>query len=109
MTEEQTSVERLVELLDDRLRASEWDILTALAAADGPMSVDELADAAGYTERTITKRVDSLMEVVHGDRLLVRTDDGEPTLHPDFAAAVRAYVARADAGDGEASAESDGG
>jgi hypothetical protein len=50
------------------------------------------------------------MEVVHGDRLLVRTDDGEPTLHPDFAAAVRAYVARqADAGDGEASAESDGG
>jgi hypothetical protein len=99
MSEERTSVERLVELLDDRLRASEWDILTALAAADEPMSVDELVDATGYTDRTVKKRIDTLAEVVRGDTLLYRTDEGEPALHPALAAAVRSFV---DAGSDDA-------
>lgn len=88
---ESDSVERLVELLHDRLRESELDILVALADADGPLTVDDLVEETGYTERTIKKRIDTLEEQVHGGTLLQRDDDGNPVLHPQFAAAVRAY------------------
>jgi hypothetical protein len=90
MSDDHTSLDRLVELLDERLRTSEWEILTALAAADEPMNYGALAEATGYTERTIKKRVGTLAEVVHGETLL-RTE-GDPRLHPQFAAAVRAYA-----------------
>jgi DeoR/GlpR family transcriptional regulator of sugar metabolism len=91
MPDDTSSVERLVELLDDRLKRSEWDILAALAAADQPRSVDDLVEATGYTERTVRKRLDTLEEQVHGGTLLRRTEDGA-TLHPQFAAVVRAYA-----------------
>jgi DNA-binding IclR family transcriptional regulator len=86
-----SSVERLVDLLEDRLKQSEWDILTALAAADGPLTVAKLAEETGYTERTVSKRVDTLAEQVHGGTLLEPTDDGA-RLHPQFAAAVRRHA-----------------
>lgn len=89
---ERSSVSRLVELLDDRLKRSEWDILTALAAADGPLSTEELVEETGYTERTVRKRVETLEEQVHGGTLLRRDDDGNPVLHPQFARAVREYT-----------------
>ena len=88
---EESSVSRLVELLDARLKKSEWEILTALAAADGPLTTDELVEQTGYTERTVSKRVDTLEEQLHGGTLLSRDDDGNPMLHPQFAQAVRAY------------------
>jgi DNA-binding MarR family transcriptional regulator len=88
----ESSVERLVELLDDRLRQSEWDILTALAAADGPLTLDELVEETGYTERTVKKRLGTLEERVHGGTLVRRTGAGDPELHPQFAAAVREHV-----------------
>jgi DNA-binding MarR family transcriptional regulator len=90
-TEARNSVARLVELLDDRLKKSEWEILVALAEADGPLTNEELAEKAGYTERTISKRVDTLEEQVHGGTLIQRDDDGNPYLHPQFAAAVRQH------------------
>lgn len=90
---EDSSVSRLVELLDDRLIQSEWEILTALAAADGPLTTDELVEATGYTERTVTKRLGTLEDQVHGGTLLSRNDEGNPVLHPQFAAAVRNYTA----------------
>jgi hypothetical protein len=94
MTDEgQTSVERLAELLSDRLIKSEWEILVALAAADRPLGPDELVEETGYTERTVKKRVNSLTEAIVGERditkLFRRTGDG-PVLDPAFAAAVRA-------------------
>ena len=90
---ERSSVGRLVELLDDRLKQSEWEILTALAAADGPLTVDELAEETGYTERTVKKRVGTLEDQLHGGTLLQRDEDGNPLLHPQFARAVRSYSA----------------
>jgi biotin operon repressor len=86
-----SSVERLVDLLEERLKQSEWDILTALARADEPLTVDRLAEETGYTERTVSKRVDTLAEQVHGGTLLQTTGDGA-RLHPQFAAAVRRHV-----------------
>lgn len=85
------SVDRLVELLHDRLRQSELDILLALAEADEPLTVDELVEETGYTERTVKKRIDTLEERVHGGTLLQRDPEGNPVLHPQFAAAVRSY------------------
>ncbi|WP_224268143.1 winged helix-turn-helix transcriptional regulator [Haloprofundus salinisoli] len=90
-TEARNSVDQLVELLNDRLKQSEWEILVALAEADGPLTEDELAEATGYTERTVSKRADTLEEHVHGGTLVQRDDDGNPYLHPQFAAAVRQY------------------
>lgn len=92
-SEGESSVARLVELLAERLRKSEWEILTALAAADSPMTVEELAEETGYTERTIKKRVDTLAERVHSETLLSRDEDGNPTLHPQFARVVRDHQA----------------
>ncbi|WP_129112913.1 winged helix-turn-helix transcriptional regulator [Halegenticoccus tardaugens] len=90
-TEADNPVERLVELLNERLRQSEWDILVALADADAPLTVDELADETGYTDRTVKKRVDTLEEQVHGGTLLHRDENDNPVLHPQFARAVRSY------------------
>ncbi|WP_224448853.1 winged helix-turn-helix transcriptional regulator [Haloprofundus salilacus] len=90
-TEARNSVDRLVELLDDRLKKSEWEILVALAEADGPLTDEELAEATGYTDRTVSKRVDTLEEQVHGGTLIQRDDDGNPYLHSQFAAAVRQH------------------
>lgn len=90
---EQTSVERLAELLSERLIKSEWEILVALAQADRALGPEELVEATGYTERTVKKRVNSLTEEIVGERditkLFRRTADG-PVLDSTFAAAVRA-------------------
>lgn len=94
MADDTSSVDRLVELLDDRLKRSEWDILTALAAADDALTVEELVEETGYTDRTVKKRLDTLAEQVHTTTLLERTDDGA-RLHPQFAATVRRYTGEA--------------
>jgi DNA-binding IclR family transcriptional regulator len=86
-----SSVERLVDLLEERLKQSEWDILVALARVDEPLTVATLAEETGYTERTVSKRVDTLAEQVHGGTLLQQTDAGA-RLHPQFAAAVREHL-----------------
>ncbi len=92
-SETQSTVEQLLELLDDRLRKSEWEILVELAEVDGPLTPSELADRTGYTERTIKKRIDTLEDCLHGGTILHRDEDGNPSLHPQFAEAVRTYVA----------------
>jgi DNA-binding MarR family transcriptional regulator len=94
MADDTSSVARLVELLDDRLKRSEWDILTSLAAAGDALTVAELVEETGYTERTVKKRLDTLAEQVHSETLLTRTDDGA-SLHPQFAAAVRRHTGEA--------------
>jgi DNA-binding MarR family transcriptional regulator len=88
----ESNLPRLVELLHDRLKQSELDILHALAETDGEsLSVEELVEATGYTERTVKKRTETLEEQVHGGTLIRRTDEDDPALHPAFARAVREY------------------
>ena len=90
-TETPNSVERLVELLDERLIQSEWEILVALASADDALTIDDLVEETGYTERTVKKRLGTLEEKVQGGTLLSRSESGDPQLHPQFARAVRDY------------------
>lgn len=81
---------KLVRKLEEDYTASEYEIAVALAEAEGPLSTEDLAEATGYTERTINKRVDTLEERLHGDPLLQRDEDDRPYLHPELAAALRA-------------------
>ena len=85
------SVARLVTLMHEQFRASEVDIAVAVAAADGPLSIDDLVEETGYTERTVKKRAGTLEEQLHGEPFLTRSDDGAISLHPEFAAAIRQY------------------
>lgn len=79
----------LAEKMATEYRSSEYDIARALAAADGPLTVEELAEETGYTERTVRKRVGTLEEALRGEPLLRRDDRDRPALHPALAAAVR--------------------
>lgn len=89
MTESVTAtLDRLARKLRTEYRQSELDIAIALAEADGPLTIEELAREAEYTERTIKKRVGTLEERLHGAPLLERTEDGKPYLHPELARAV---------------------
>lgn len=85
------SVERLITLMHEDFRESEVEIAHALAEADEPLSMDELAERTGYTERTVKKRVGTLEERLHGEPFLTRDEDGNPSLHPQFAAALRQH------------------
>ncbi len=82
----------LAEKIATEYRDSEYDIARALAATeDGEgLSIEELAEETGYTERTIKKRVGTLEEELGGDPLLRRDEDDRPVLHPELAAAIRA-------------------
>lgn len=82
-------LERLVRKMHDEYTQSEVEIAQALAAADGPLSIDELAEETGYTERTIRKRVGTLEERLQGAPLIDRDDEDRPHLHPEVAAALR--------------------
>ena len=82
-------LERLVRKMHEDYTQSEVDIALALAEADGPLSVAELAERTGFTERTIKKRVGTLEEQLRGAPLLQRDDDDHPHLHPVFARALR--------------------
>lgn len=88
-------VRDLVRAMDDHLRASEMAIAVALAEADEPLMISELAERAEYTERTIKKRVETLAEALHGEPQ-IRREDETVSLHPQIAAALRNH--RADAG-----------
>lgn len=83
-------LERLVRKIHDEYTQSEVDIASALADADEPLSMAEIADETGYTERTIKKRVGTLEEQLHGPPLISRDEDDRPYLHPAVAEAVRA-------------------
>lgn len=83
-------LERLVEKMYDDYTQSELDIALALAEADDPLSVAELADETGYTDRTIKKRVGTLEEQLRGPPLIDRDEDDRPYLHPAVAEALRA-------------------
>lgn len=87
------SVSRLITLMHEDFRESELNIATALAAADGSLTIEELAEETGYTERTVKKRVGTLEERLHGEPFLKRDEDGNPTLHPEFANAIRQFEA----------------
>lgn len=83
----------LAEKMATEYRTSEYDIARALAAAEEPLSVDELATETGYTERTIRKRVGTLEDALRGEPLLRRDGEDRPSLHPALAAAVRDQAA----------------
>lgn len=70
----------LVRKVRDDYLDSEIAIAEALAAADGPLSIDELVDETEYTKRTVKKRVESLVENLQGQPL-IRYEDGEVELH----------------------------
>ena len=80
---------QLAEKMRDSYTKSEYEIAHALAEAEGPMTIDDLVEVTGYTERTIKKRVGTLEETLGGDPLLRRDDDGRPVLHGALAAAIR--------------------
>jgi DNA-binding MarR family transcriptional regulator len=84
-------LEALVEKMHDEYVESELEIALALAAADGPLSVDELAEETGYTERTIDKRIASLEDRLGGEPLIQRDDEGRPRLHAAVARALREH------------------
>lgn len=80
-------VDQLVEKMRSEYLDSELAIANALADADEPLGIDELIDATGYTERTVKKRVDSLVDRLGGEPLIERDDD-TVSLHPIFATAI---------------------
>lgn len=80
----------LVEKMHDDYTQSELDIALALAEVDDAVSIQDLAETVGYTERTIKKRVGTLEERLGGSPLITRTENDAPQLHPAFANALRA-------------------
>lgn len=89
---EQEVPEELAELVDkmhSEYLDSELSIASALAEADGPLDIEELVEATGYTKRTVKKRVESLEDRLQGDPLLRRPDEDAVELHPRLAAALK--------------------
>jgi DNA-binding IclR family transcriptional regulator len=82
-------IEALVEKMRETYVDSEFEIAQALADRDGALSVEELAETTGYTERTVEKRVESLIDQLGGEPLAGRDEEGRPRLHPELAAAIR--------------------
>lgn len=84
----------LAEKMSTEYRDSEYDIARALATADDGegLSIEELAEQTGYTERTVKKRVGTLEDELGGEPLLRRDEDDQPVLHPELAAAIRSHV-----------------
>lgn len=82
-------LERLVRKMHDEYTQSEVDIAMALAAADGPLSIAELAEETGYTERTIKKRVGTLEEALGGPPLIDRDEGERPYLHSEVVMALQ--------------------
>lgn len=80
---------RLVEKMHTEYLDSELAIASSVAEAEGPLTIDELVEATGYTKRTVKKRIDSLEERLQGAPLIQRTDDSVK-LHPMFAVALNA-------------------
>lgn len=87
-----TELTVLAEKMATEYRDSEYEIALALANAEEPLSIEELAEETGYTERTIKKRVGTLEEELRGDPLLRRDAEDRPVLHPALATAVREYA-----------------
>ncbi len=79
---------RLVEKMHEDYTASEVEIATALAEAEAPLSIDEIAAETGYTERTIKKRVGTLEERLQGPPLIQRDENDHPYLHDELAKAI---------------------
>lgn len=84
----------LAEKMATEYRDSEYDIARALAAADDGegLSIEELAEETGYTERTVKKRVGTLEDALRGEPLLRRDENDRPVLHPALATAVRSHA-----------------
>ncbi|WP_256301410.1 hypothetical protein [Haloarchaeobius salinus] len=90
MTEEiPDEVAALVDKMASEYVQSEYEIATALAEAEGPLTVDELVEETGYTERTVEKRTGTLEDRLGGEPLFQRDEDGNPKLHPVLARAIR--------------------
>lgn len=83
------TLEKLVRKIQDDYTASEYEIAIALADADGPLSIADLAEETEYTERTVRKRVGTLEERLGGAPLMQRTEDDHPYVHPRLATALR--------------------
>jgi biotin operon repressor len=83
-------IEALVEKMRETYVDSEYEIAQALAEHDGAVSIETLTEETGYTERTVEKRVDSLIDRLGGEPLASRDDEGRPRLHSALAAAIRA-------------------
>lgn len=79
----------LAEKMASEYRDSEYDIAVALAAAEEPLSVEDLAEETGYTERTVKKRIGTLEDALRGEPLLKRDESDRPYLHPALARAIR--------------------
>jgi hypothetical protein len=88
-----SEVEKLAVKMATEYVQSEYDIARALAEADGSLSLEELVEETGYTERTVEKRLGTLEERLGGEPLIRRTDEGEASLHPILAKAIRAGIA----------------
>jgi hypothetical protein len=90
MTEEiPDEVAALVDKMASEYVQSEYEIAEALAEAEGPLTLDELVDETGYTERTVEKRTDTLGERLGGEPLFRRDENDNPMLHPVLARAIR--------------------
>lgn len=90
MTEEiPDEVAALVDKMASEYVQSEYEIAEALAAAAGPLTLDELVEETGYTERTVEKRTGTLEDRLGGEPLFQRDEDDNPMLHPVLARAIR--------------------
>lgn len=81
---------KLARKMRDEYTASEYEIALALADAGGAQSIEELAEATGYTDRTVRKRAGTLEEELRGAPLMRRDDEDRPVLHPRLADALLA-------------------
>jgi biotin operon repressor len=82
-------IEALVEKMRDTYVDSEFEIAQAVAEHDEAVSIETLTEETGYTERTVEKRVDSLVDRLGGEPLASRDEKGQPRLHSALAAAIR--------------------
>ena len=82
-------LQRLVEKIHSEYLDSEVAIADALASADEPLDIDALVEATGYTERTVKKRVDSLIDRLGGEPLIAKRNDETVELHPRVGVALR--------------------
>lgn len=83
---------KLAQKIADEYTASEYEIAIALAEADGSLTIDELVEETGYTDRTVKKRLGTLEDQLRGPPLLRRDDDDQPELHTELAAVLRDHA-----------------
>ncbi|WP_435365995.1 hypothetical protein [Haloarchaeobius sp. DYHT-AS-18] len=82
-------VQKLAAKMASEYVQSEYEIARALAQAGSPLTLEELVEETGYTDRTVEKRLGTLEDRLGGEPLITRDGEGNPKLHPILAQAIK--------------------